>query len=349
MNNYKKNFKELDLKKILVRSANWIGDGIMTTPAVRTIRENFPRAEISLLAWPWVADVFNSSPHVDRVIIYDKKGKHRGLKGLIRLSDTLRKYNFDAAILLQNAFEAAFLAWSSGIPVRAGYKRDGRSPLLNYGVDPEKSRKDKHQVYYYQNLLSCLGLTAGSAKLFLRLPEQDKTWAENYRSDLTSQPVIGLNPGAAYGPAKCWPAERYADLATLIHRKTGAEFLVFGAPADKKTARAIAEKGRGYIHDLAGETTLSRAMALIAGCDVFVTNDSGLMHVAAATETPLVAIFGSTDAVATGPFSNYASVLQKEMSCQPCLKKTCNSGFSCMLDISVEEVAEEVFKKLEES
>ncbi len=343
MNNHRKNLKKItNPQKILVRSTNWIGDGIITTPAVRTIRENFPDAEITLLAWPWVADVFNASPHVDRVVIYDKKGVHAGLKGMIRLSSTLRGYGFDAAILLQNAFEAAFLVWAAGIPVRAGYNRDGRSLLLNYGIDIGKTSKGRHQVHYYQGLMAGLGLTTGDDKLFLQLPEEDRVWAETYISGLQSPLVIGLNPGAVYGPAKCWPAERYADLASMVHRKTGATFLVFGAAADKETGRLIAERGSGYIHNLAGVTGLSQAMALIAACDAFVTNDSGLMHVAAATETPLVAIFGSTDATATGPFSNNASVLQKQMDCQPCLRKTCNSEFRCMLDISVEEVAEEV-------
>ncbi|MFO7761860.1 MAG: lipopolysaccharide heptosyltransferase II [Desulfobia sp.] len=341
-----KNLKKLDLKKILVRSTNWIGDVIMTTPAVRTIRNNFPEAEISLLARPWVADIFAASPHIDRVIVYDKNGRHRGFRGLLHLSNTLKKQYFDAAILLQNAFEAAFLAWKAGIPVRAGYKRDGRSTFLNYGIDLDKDIGNRHQVYYYQDLLTKLGLTAGSEKLFLRLSEDDRVRGQKYRSGLTSSPVIGLNPGAAYGPAKCWPAERYGSLASLIHEKSGAEFLVFGAPADKETGRKIAEQGEGYIHNLAGETTLSQAMALIANCDAFVTNDSGLMHVAAAAGTPLVAIFGSTDAAATGPFSDNASVIQKKMSCQPCFKRTCNCGFSCMLDINVEEVAEEVLKKL---
>ncbi len=340
-------FKELHPKKILIRSTNWIGDGIMTTPAVRSIRQNFPEAEISLLAWPWVADVFNASPHVDRVIIYDKRGIHRGVKGLLRLSGALRHYKFDAAILLQNAFEAALIAWAAGIPIRAGYRRDGRSPFLNYGVTLDKTGENRHHVYYYQNLLARLGLTIGSNDLFLEISREDKKWAENYLSNLSPSPVIGLNPGAAYGPAKCWPADRYAGLASLIHEKTGGQFLVFGSAADSRTGSEIAERGQGHIHNLAGKTSLSQAMALIARCDAFVTNDSGLMHVAAATGTPLVAIFGSTDAEATGPFSENASVLQKKMPCQPCLKKNCDSGFSCMLDITVEEVAREVLEKLE--
>ncbi|RJX27156.1 MAG: lipopolysaccharide heptosyltransferase II [Desulfurivibrio sp.] len=331
--------KEFQPKKILVRSTNWIGDAIMTTPAVRTIRHNFPDAEISMLAQPWMADVFAASPHVDHIIFYEKKGAHRGLAGMLRLSRLLKAMHFDMAILLQNAFEAALLARLADIPVRAGYQRDARSLLLTHGVPIRPEIRAKHQVYYYQALLADLGLTCGSNELFLPLADRDVEYARKFKKGLGSGPVIGINPGATYGPAKCWPAERYGQLAATLHRENGAKFMAFGTAADKETISVISGYGEGYIRDLAGKTTLGQAMALIAICDAFVTNDSGLMHVGAATKTPLVAIFGSTDAVATGPFSDRAVVLQKELDCRPCLKKNCKADFRCMLDISVAEVA----------
>ncbi|MBC8317378.1 MAG: lipopolysaccharide heptosyltransferase II [Desulfobulbaceae bacterium] len=343
-----KNLKKLPLKKILIRSTNWIGDAIMTTPAVRTIKENFPDAEITMLALPWMTDVFSASPYVDKIFSYDRAKKHHGIKGMLRLSQELRECSFDAAILLQNAFEAAFIAFLAGIPVRAGYRRDGRSLFLNHGITIRDETRKLHQVYYYQKMLEDLGLTCGSNDLFLQLPENEKEWAIEYKKKKDSGLVIGINPGAAYGPAKCWPAERYGELAALLHKKTGAHFVVFGTEADTETGNIIAGHDKDIIDNMAGKTTLARAMSLIDICDVFVTNDSGLMHVAAALQRPLVAIFGSTDAVATGPFSENALVLQKKMSCQPCLKKECSKGhFRCMLDISVEEVAEEVIRHID--
>jgi heptosyltransferase-2 len=343
----KASLKEFHPKKILVRSTNWIGDAIMTTPAVRTIRQNFPEAEISMLAQPWMADVFAASPHVDKIIFYQKKGEHRGLSGMLRLSRLLKTMHFDMAILLQNAFEAALLAKMAGIPVRAGYQRDARSLLLNHGVPIREEIRRKHQVYYYQALLEDLGLTCGSNELFLQLADKDMDFARKFRKGLGAGPVIGINPGAAYGPAKCWPAERYGQLAAGLHRENGAKFMVFGTVADRETIDVITGYGTGYIRGLAGKTTLGQAMALISICDAFVTNDSGLMHVGAATGTPLVAIFGSTDAVATGPFSDRAVVVQKELDCRPCLKKNCKSDFRCMLDISVAEVGRAVRGLLE--
>jgi heptosyltransferase-2 len=150
--------------------------------------------------------------------------------------------------------------------------------------------------------------------------------------------VIGLNPGAAYGPAKCWPVERYAELAGRLAREFQAVIPVFGTGADRQTAAAIQARAPEAVADLAGRTSLAEAMALIGRCDVFVTNDSGLMHVAAAQNTPLVAIFGSTDPVATGPFSERAVVVQHKLDCQPCLKPRCRADFRCMTGIGVDEV-----------
>ncbi|MDT8334205.1 MAG: lipopolysaccharide heptosyltransferase II [Desulfurivibrionaceae bacterium] len=338
----------LQLNKILIRSTNWIGDAVMTTPAVRTVRQNFPGAHIAILAYPWVADIFRNSPHVDEVILYNKTCEHRGVKGLWRLGRELAGAEFDAAILLQNAFEAALLAFLAGIPVRAGYIRDARRLLLTHPVRIDPGVRKLHQVHYYQELCRGLGLTPGPDQLFLRLSPEVEIWAREFVSGFSGRPVIGFNPGAAYGPAKCWPVERYGRLAGLLADKLDAVIPVFGTAADAATAGAIRSFAPENVIDLAGNTSLAEAMALIGVCDGFVSNDSGLMHVAAARNTPMVAIFGSTDPVATGPFSERAVVIQKKMTCQPCFKTHCKSDFQCMNDIGVEEVAEAVEKLLGE-
>mgnify|MGYP001373217998 CR=1 FL=1 len=334
-----KTISQLSPKKILIRSTNWIGDAIMTTPAVRTIRENFPAAEITILAYPWVADIFAASPHVDRVMLYEKKGRHKGLVGMWRLGRELAAQGFDLAILLQNAFSAAVLALLAGIPVRAGYRRDGRGLLLSHGITIRKSTRARHQVYYYQEMLKDLGLMCGSQELFLALPDSANEWARDFFAVKLKKSVVGLNPGAAYGPAKRWPADRYAGLAKRLAEEQGATLLVFGTAADTEAAAEIGAAAPRQVHDLTGKTTLAQAMALLGLCDAFVTNDSGLMHVAAAQKTPLVAIFGSTDAVATGPFSSKVEVVNKKLSCSPCLKTHCpQNDFACMLEIGVDEV-----------
>ena len=339
----------IDIKprNILIRSTNWIGDAIMTTPAIRTIRENFPDAVISILTHPWVADVFADSPHVDEVILYRKKDLHKGITGIWRLGRTLAQRNFDLAIYLQNAFEAAVIGKIAAIPNRAGYTTDGRSLLLTHRAKIRPEIKKVHQVHYYQDMVKQLGLTPGPDELFLQLPPETVRWAHDFTASPDSGPTIGLNPGAAYGPAKCWPAERYGALAARLSKEHNAKLLVFGTEADNDVAEAIKAEAPDQIVNLAGKTNLAEAMALIGACDAFVTNDSGLMHVGAALKTPLVAIFGSTDAVATGPYADNAVVVQKDLPCRPCLKTHCKSDFRCMTDITVVEIAEQVSQLLQ--
>ncbi len=328
------------IKKILIRSTNWVGDAVMTTPAVRTVRENFPKARITILCYPWVADVFAASPHVDEVMIFDPRGAHRGAAGLLRLSSQLRKRGFDAAILLQNAFKAALIAFLTRIPVRAGYIRDGRRPLLTHPVPISPETRKKHQVHYYQDLCRGLGMKPGPDELFLDPGREAGEWAAEKRQALVPEGrlLVGLNPGAAYGPAKRWPVEKYAALAVRLADEMDAAVAVFGTDADRGAGREIAAAVPGRCLDLTGRTSLAQAMAMIGQCGLFVTNDSGLMHVAAALKVPLAAIFGSTDPVATGPFSENARVVRHEFDCQPCFATDCKRDFRCMTSIGVDDV-----------
>ena len=312
----------------------------MTTPAIRTIRDNFPQAEITILVKPWVADVFTASPDIDKVILFQKDGAHQGFQGLWQLARELRACRFDLAILLQNAFEAALLVRLAQIPVRAGYNRDARGLLLTHPVKLGRTDPGTHQVTYYQDLLRELGLTCSPTELHLSLPKPVLRWAKQFLARLGGKPVVGLNPGAAYGPAKCWPAEKYGQLAARLHARFSAEILVFGTPKDAQAAAVIKNAAPEHVTDLTGRTKLAEAMALIASCQAFITNDSGLMHVGAALKTPLVAIFGSTDPVATGPYSQNAVVVQKDLPCRPCLKTHCQTDFACMEEIGVDEVYE---------
>ncbi|MFW8599946.1 lipopolysaccharide heptosyltransferase II [Desulfobacterota bacterium M19] len=338
--------REYQPRKILIRATNWIGDAIMTTPAVRTIRRNFPDAEISILVHPWVADVFSASPYIDRIIPYQKKSVHSGLSGMRRLSRELRRQNFDLAILLQNAFEAALIAKLAGIPLRLGYSRDCRRMLLSHAIGLKKQRKNIHQVHYYQGLLADAGFELGPDELFLKISQENKDSAACFINS-GKGPLIGFNPGAAYGPAKRWPAEKYADLAHRAERKYQARIMVFGTDDDRQAAAVIARRCKNII-DLTGRTSLAEAMALIERCRVFVTNDSGLMHVAAALKTPLAAIFGSTNPVTTGPFSKNNIILRQPLPCSPCMETHCRqNNFACMENIEVNDVLTAVGTLLE--
>ncbi|MCI5224023.1 MAG: lipopolysaccharide heptosyltransferase II [Candidatus Electrothrix sp. AR4] len=329
-------------RNILIRSTNWIGDAIMTTPAVRSIRRNFPEAKITLLALPWVADVFAACPHIDHIFIYDKQGRHQGLRGKLRLAADLREEGYDLTILLQNAFEAALITFLARIPVRGGYTTDGRGLLLTHRVRKHPDIGTKHQVHYYQEMLEGLGLQRSDNALELFLDPAAVQEADDLLKEALQGkevPIIGLNPGAAYGPAKCWPATKYAKLAGRLFDETGGLVVIFGTAADQEAAAKISASAGELVLDLTGKTTLALALACIARCHVFVTNDSGLMHVAAALNTPLVAVFGSTDHIATGPFSEQTTVVRQPIQCSPCMQTHCSKGhFQCMEAITVETV-----------
>ena len=332
--------------RILIRSTNWIGDAVMTTPAVRTIRGNFPNARISMLAKPWVAPVFAHSPHVDEIVVFDAYGRHKGVSGKIRLAKALRRHRFDTAILLQNAIEAALLAIMAGIPRRIGFDTDARRLLLTHPVRCTKAIKSIHQTGYYLEILKGVGLRPGTAELELVVGENDQRKAHRLLSQHgvdSKQRVIGLNPSATFGPAKQWLPERYAALGDRLKRESGATIVIFGGPADQDLGRSITQMMTGPVIDFSGKTSLSEAMALIDRCDALVTNDSGLMHVAAALNTPLVAIFGSTNWTTTSPHSPTSRIVRVPIECSPCMQPVCPLGhMNCMKWVSVEMVLDAV-------
>ncbi len=339
------------IENILLRSANWVGDAVMTTPAIRGVRQNFPGAKISILAKPWVAPVFSNNKHVDQILLYDTEGRHNGWTGLLRLARDLKRYHFDAAVLFQNAFEAALLTFLAGIPRRIGYCTDGRSILLTDRVRGHRELKTGHQIDYYLGILNGAGLITENRSLCLKVTEKEKQAALHLLKQygvLEPKNVIGINPGAAFGTAKRWFPERYAALIKKIHESHKAYFFIFGGAGEASLGNKISDMTGGYCINLCGKTRLREAIALINVCRLFITNDSGLMHVAAALDIPQVAIIGPTDHINTGPANSLSHIVRVPTSCSPCLKPECPEDHRCMKKISVEmvySVAESILKK----
>lgn len=331
-------------RKIMVRATNWVGDAVMSLPALEVLRSRFPKAEIVLVSKPWVSEVYLDHPAINRQIVYDPEGDHRGPRGFWRLAKTLRAEQFDLAILLQNAFHAAWMAWLAGIPIRIGYARDGRSFLLREPVEVPPASQYGHQAYYYLQLLFRAGLTDKPEPVTdvrLQVAEAEKQWAVRYLSSLGlggPRFLVGLNPGASFGPAKRWPAERFAALGDRLIGALNADVLIFGSRAERPLAETIAHSMQHTPAVVAGETTLRQLMALQAQCRLIVTNDSGPMHLAAALGVPLVAIFGSTNERATGPLSPRVRIVKHLVECSPCGLRECPVDFRCMRTISVDDV-----------
>lgn len=317
----------------------------MSLPAISSIRQSFPQAEIAILAKPWVAEIFRNSRIVDRVILYQGHGIHRGIQGKWRLAKELKKEYFDLAVLLQNAFEAALISYLARIPRRAGYDTDGRSLLLTHAVTCNQEIKKKHQIDYYLGMVESLGFRSAGPTPYLGVPrEQQEEACRMLRSSgvKKTEEIVGISPGATYGSAKQWFPERYGKLAEKIGKELGTRILIFGSQGDKKVGLQVRHNSGVPLIDLTGLTTLSQAMALIARCRLFITNDSGLMHVAAALNTPLIALFGSTNQRRTGPRGGLCRVINKSIPCAPCMRTDCPDQRQCMELISVEEVYEEV-------
>jgi heptosyltransferase-2 len=338
------------IKRILIRGTNWIGDTVITLPALAAIRKNFPSARISILVRPWVADILRGSPLIDELIIFDKKGKDRGISGLFSLAKRLRRKDFQLAILLQNAFEAALIAFLAAIPERWGYATDGRSWLLTRAVPLSEEIKRRHQMYYYLELLSSLGLEIGEPEFRLSPSieenETGRALLAGSNVDL-SLPLVGINPGATYGSARRWYPERFAAVADQLIEEFSAEIIIFGGKAERDIALDIIKNIKGKSVDLSGKADIASLIGIFPFLDLLITNDSGPMHLAAALSVPVVAIFGPTDPATTSPFGDIHSVVRVPVPCSPCLKRDCPKDHRCMKLITPEMVFAEAAKKLE--
>jgi heptosyltransferase-2 len=346
-----------ETRKLLIRGTNWVGDAVMSVPAMRAIRKIYSQARIYLLIRPWVRDVYAAVDFIDEIVVYDKENLHRGWGGKLDLIMTLRRQRFDAAILLQNAFEAAFIAWSAGIPCRIGYARDGRGILLTHSAKIDPAVHKKHQAYYYLGILSAVGLLPErpweqdiySLRADIGICEADRISAKNLLEQQGIEPgqqIVGLNPGAAFGGAKRWLADRYAAVGDALVRNQGVRIVIFGSSADRDIAEQVAASMISKPIVLAGKTSLGQLMALLKECRLLITNDSGPMHLAAALGVPQLAIFGSTNEQATGPLSDRAEVIKNPVHCSPCLLRECPTDFCCMSGIGADRVLEAAEAKL---
>jgi len=330
-------------RNLLIRGTNWIGDAVMTLPAISAIRRTFPRARITILAKPWVAELFHLCPDVDEIMLFQSPGVHDGVPGKWRLARELRKKNFDTAILLQNAIEAAIIARLAGISVRAGYDSDARGPLLTHSVRRTRAVREVHQTGYYLEMVKALGCSTSGADIHLKPGRETEVLAESLMKRFgleKDRPLVGMAPGAAYGPAKKWFPERFSAVSDRLMDAFPVQTILFGSAGDRDSTAAVRQYAKLPLHDLAGQTSLKEAMALMSRCRLFVSNDSGLMHVAAALGVPTIAIFGSTNTVTTAPVGRRVVIIHKPVSCSPCLKQTCPTDFRCMDMIGVDDVCD---------
>jgi heptosyltransferase-2 len=327
-------------KNIIVRMPNWVGDLVMATPVLEDLRHQWPEAKITAMCKTGLASLLDHDPNVDEIFSFRRPSgwiHHIHSNDII---DPLRLGKFDLGVLLTNSFSSAWWFWRGHVRNRIGYKGNMRNWLLNKAVPFPPAKETQHLVITYKMLLEPLGIPVSSNPPRLYVAPEETAAARALLATYGVKPgniVVGINPGAAYGSAKCWLPERYREVTLRLMENPNTYVVYFGDPVGAPLVQTICTDMPERVINLAGRTTLRELMALIKSCSIFLTNDSGPMHMASALNIPLLALFGSTSDVKTGPY-NGGKIIHKHVECSPCYLKVCPIDFRCMTRIEVNEV-----------
>ncbi|MGN6086720.1 lipopolysaccharide heptosyltransferase II [Trinickia sp.] len=332
------------MRRALVIAPNWIGDALMAQPLFALLKQLHPRIAIDALAPTWVAPVLERMPEIDEVHATDLAHGKLQLVRRWQLAGDLREYGYDAAYILPNSLKSALIPWLAGIRLRIGYTGEGRVGLLNVRHPNPNKRERPPMAPHYAALAFAPSADVPDLEARLRMPHLEADPNESARVSArfhldTRVPLLVFCPGAEYGTAKRWPTEHFAALARMVGQSFPyTQIVALGSNKDAPLAQAIASEAPN-VRNLCGQTSLGEACALIARAGAVVSNDSGLMHVAAALRRPLVAIYGSSDPRHTPPLSDFAKVQWLHLECSPCFARECPLGhLRCLRELSPEQV-----------
>jgi len=339
----------LQPKKIIVRMPNWLGDFIMALPVLEDIREKFPVSKITAMAKDPFCDLLKTNNNIDDVFCFKKPSSSLFIKKEHKqIIDKIKKGNFDLGILLTNSFSSAFWFFKGKVKKRVGFSLHFRRFLLNNSVPVPKDVKSQHLVKTYKNLISTLGISISRTKprLFISDEEKDNAFSLLQRFGYEkNKALVAINPGAAYGLAKCWFFERFHEVAKSLVNDENCYVVFLGDMLMQPLIQKITMGLNKRAIDLSGKTDLIQLCGVISYSNVLLSNDSGPMHIASAVGVTSVALFGSTNEAVTGPYDK-GDVIHKHVSCSPCYKRVCPNDMHCMKAILVEEVLERVKKYL---
>ena len=336
------------MQGILIIAPNWIGDAVMTQPLLAALKSQYPASTIDVLASTWVAPIYRACSEVNHVI--EANFQHKQLQWGLRkqLANDLRLRGYQACFILPNSLKSALIPWMANIPFRIGYRGELRFGLINIALNNPSKINRPPMVEHYLALSQLLSdqetLAAKTLTPKLNVSSSAKQSIDKKLSDanIDSKSVFVFCPGAEYGPTKRWPASHFAELANhLAQQLSNANIILLGSKSDHELAKAILQQSQDSvkIHNWCGNTSLDEAIALIGVAKAVVSNDSGLMHIAAALKTPQIAIFGSSDPAHTPPLSENAKVIWLNLPCSPCHKKECPLGhLKCLNDILPQQV-----------
>lgn len=331
--------------QIIIRMPNWLGDAVMGTPVIQDLKTFWPQAKLHVLCHEAIHNLLQHNPYVDDFIVFSRAKKH-SIKEKRRIFSLMRAKSFDAGVLLTRSFSSAWWFFRAGVKNRIGFQDHFRSFLLTKALPVPKNEETEHQVITYKRLLEPFGITKSDTHPELFVQEDELAKAKELLLEYGITPkhtLIGMNPGAAFGSAKCWLPERFIALTKELEKDPLVRVVYFGDPAGKSLVDAICQECSVNTVNLAAKTNLRMLIALISLSKVFISNDSGPMHVAAALKRPLVAIFGSTNEVKTGPYGP-ATVIHRHTACSPCYLRRCPIDFRCMKSISVDDVLHATYR-----
>ncbi len=332
---------------IVVRSANWIGDAVMTIPALRELRRIFPDSRITLHARSWATGIFQDAEFIDEIIAYEPE--RSAFKTVLKQAEIWREKKFDLAVLFPNSFESALLAKFGKVPVRFGYAKDGRSFLLSDAPGIPVWKNEKHEIFYYLNLAAEIERKYFGATTILnneprfelmvspeRIAEARVILKENGVD--SSKKLVAFVVGSTNSRAKRWQTESYAELNDKIQNELNADVVLIGAKDELEVSREVYEKSGVKPLILAGKTSLAQATAILRAADLLISNDTGPAHIAAALGTKTLVIFGPTNPRTTQPWNS--EIIRRNVECSPCMLRDCPIDHRCMTRISAREVYE---------
>ena len=343
-----------NFERILIVRTDRIGDVLLSTPVIKALRDNYPKAHIAMIVSPYAKDIVDGNPYLDEVIIYDKDATHRGWIASMNFAGDLRKKKFDLGLILHPTNRAHLIAFFSGIPKRVGFNRKFGF-LLTDQVEHTKQLGAKHELEYSLDLVRRLGIEPRDKSLFMPIkPESEKWVSELFLREKINQTdkLLAIHPGASC-PSKVWSNERFAWVADKLIAKYKFKVLIVAGPKDAGLARNVAENMHESVINLAGETSVSQLASLLKRCQLFISNDSGPVHIASALGVPVISIFGRAQQglspVRWGPLGLKGRFLHKEAGCVQCLAHNCVKEFACLKAISVEDVLSAADALLNES
>lgn len=327
---------------------NWVGDLVMATPILSDLRKAYPDAEITAMARYPLCELLQQDPEINELFCFSKVNTFGRRMSKRNVIEKLRKGKYDLGILLTHSFSSAWWFWQGGVKVRLGYKGSGRNFLLTDGLSLPENVAHQHLVVTYKMLLAPLEIPLSDTPPKLYLSEKEVFQARELLKQQgvsKNSRIVGINPGATYGSAKCWLPERFRKVTLELLEDKDLFVIYFGDQGNSTLVKEICHELPSRVINLAGLTSLRELAALISICNVLLTNDSGPMHIADALGTPVVALFGSTSEIVTGPYRN-GTVIHKHVECSPCYQRKCPVDFRCMKKIEADEVSQAILHLL---